>query len=111
MNGKNEDQIYIVTELGESPRQTRVERGITEKVAQGTIHAVSASTLKKNMVGFFGQLREILDTGGEKIGNFEVGQVEIAAQVTGDGKVCLLGSGVEIGFQGGIKFVLKRMSG
>ena len=108
MKEKNDDQMFIVTGIGGSQGQMRTERGISETVARGPIHSISVSTLKKNMVSFFGQLREILDTGTDTIGVFEVEQVEVAAQVSADGKVCLLGSGVQIGVQSGITFVLKR---
>jgi hypothetical protein len=60
------------------------------------------------MAGFFEQLREILDTGKDKIGAFTVEEVNVSAQISGDGQVCLMGSGIKVGVQGGIKFVLKR---
>jgi len=81
-----------------------------ETLTKGAMNAVSVSALKKNMESFFTQLREILDTGKDKIGAFEVDQVEVSAQITGDGKVCLMGSGVKVGVQGGVIFLLKRVN-
>jgi len=108
MKEKNEDQIYIVTGIGENQEQMRAERGIPETVDRGFIHSISVSTLKKNMVSFFGHLQEILDTGTATFGLFEVDQVQVAAQVSADGKVCLFGSGAQLGVRSGITFVLKR---
>ena len=101
-------QIFVVTSVGERPERKQVERGPGESLAKGVINAISVSSLKANMEHFFNQLHEILDSGKDKIGAFQVEQVEVSAQITGDGKVCLMGSGVEVGVQGGIKFVLKR---
>jgi hypothetical protein len=110
MEQKGSDQILVVTGIGERIEEGRVERGIGETLAKGAINTVSVSTLKKSMESFFRQLREILDTGRERIGAFEVDQVEVSAQITGDGKVCLMGSGVKIGVQGGVTFLLKRVN-
>ncbi|MGD8372617.1 MAG: hypothetical protein PVF76_16460 [Syntrophobacterales bacterium] len=105
------DQILIVTSIEEkADDQRRRERGLGDRLTQGVISAISVSELKKNVESFFAQLKEILDTGVERIGRFEVDQVEISAQITGEGKVCLMGSGVQLGAEGGIKFVLKRAS-
>lgn len=101
------DQIFIVTGIG-GQEQRRVERGFADVIARGTMQPISVSSLKKNMAVFFDQLREILQTGSDTIGAFEIEHIEVDAQISGDGKVCLLGSGVQLGFQGGIKFVLKR---
>jgi hypothetical protein len=102
------DQIFIISAIGEGPEKGRVERGIGGKLLEKSVNAVSVSVLKENMQAFFHQLREILDIGKDAIGAFEVSQVEIAAQITGDGQVCLMGSGVKLEVQGGIKFVLSR---
>ena len=108
MSEHNEDHIFIVTGIGGGQEQRRAERGLPDAIVRGTVQSISVSALRKNMASFFDQLREILQTGSDTIGAFQVEQVEVDAQVTGDGKVCLLGSGVQLGFQGGIKFILKR---
>ena len=108
MSQHNADHIFIVTGIGGGQEQRRVERGLPDAIARGTVQSISVSTLKKNMAAFFDQLREILQAGSDTIGAYQVEQVEVDAQVTADGKVCLLGSGVQLGFQGGIKFILKR---
>jgi hypothetical protein len=108
MADKDAEQILIFTGLSEQPETGRVERGLGERILKRGVSAVSVSALKENMQMFFRQLQEIVGPGKETIGAFELSQIEVTAQVTGDGKVCLLGTGAKIEVQGGIKFVLKR---
>ena len=108
MERENTDQIFILTSVEQEFEHRPTERGLRDALSISPIKAVSVSALKQNMKQFFDQLQEILDSGREKIGQFEIDQVEISAQITAGGEVCLLGSGVKVGAQGGIKFVLKR---
>jgi len=104
-----DEHILVLTGLPDQPEKGRLERGRSERILKKGINAVSVSALKENMQAFFHQLQEIIGPGKETIGAFELSQIEVTAQVTGDGKVCLLGSGVKIEVQGGIKFVLNRI--
>ncbi len=108
MAENNAEHILILTGLSEQPETGRVERGLGDRILKRGVSAVSVSALKENMQMFFRQLQEIVGPGKETIGAFELSQIEVTAQVTGDGKVCLLGTGAKIEIQGGIKFVLKR---
>ena len=110
MKDETVGQMLVVTGMGEQAEARRPERGLGEILTKETVNSVSVSVLKKNMENFFNQLREILHTGTDRIGAFEVAQIEVSAQVAGDGKVCLMGSGVKVGVQGGVKFVLKRVN-
>lgn len=103
-----DEHILVLTGLLDQPEAERVERGVGERVLKKAVNTVSVSTLKENMQAFFHQLQEIIGPGKETIGAFELSQIEVTAQVTGDGKVCLFGSGAKIEIQGGIKFVLER---
>ncbi len=103
-----DEHILVLTGLSDQPEAERVERGLGDRVLKRAVSAVSVSALKDNMQAFFRQLQEIVGPGKETIGAFELSQIEVTAQVTGDGKVCLLGTGAKIEVQGGIKFVLKR---
>ena len=109
MAERDEEQILIVTGIGETRKEHRAERGFSDSLVKGAVNSVSVAILKENMASFFGQLREILDNGADRIGVFDVEEVEVSAQITGDGKVCMMGSGVQVGVQGGIKFLLKRL--
>lgn len=108
MAENNDEHILVLTGLTDQPETERVERDFGDRVLKKAVNTVSVSTLKENMQAFFHQLQEIIGPGKETIGAFELSQIEVTAQVTGDGKVCLLGSGVKIEVQGGIKFILKR---
>lgn len=101
----NGDSFWIVTadEAG-----GRVERGFGEAVARTTLRAVGLDTLKGNMHRFLDQLREILDAGADRIGRFELEQVEVTAQIGGNGQIALVGSGVKVEAQGGIRLILRR---
>ena len=105
-----DEHILVLTGLSDQPEADRTERerGPGDRILKRAINTVSVSTLKENMHAFFHQLQEVIGPGKETIGAFELSQIEVTAQVTGDGKVCLLGSGVKIEVQGGIKFILKR---
>ena len=108
MAEKADDQILILTGLSEQAEVERAERGFVDRILEKGVSAVSVSALKENMQAFFRQLQEIIEPGKETIGAFELSQIEVTAQVTGDGQVCLLGTGAKIEVQGGIKFVLNR---
>jgi hypothetical protein len=111
MNDNANEHILILTGLTDQPEAERAERGAGDRVLKRIVNTVSVSALKENMQAFYRQLQEIIGPGKEKIGAFELSQIEVTAQITGDGKVCLLGSGAKIEVQGGIKFILKRTTG
>lgn len=108
MTENADDHILVLTGLPDQAEAGRAERGLSDRILKKGIGAVSVSALKKNMQAFFHQLQEIIDPGKETIGAFELSQIEVTAQVTGDGKVCLIGAGAKIEVQGSIKFVLNR---
>lgn len=108
MNDNADEQIFVLTELSDQPQAGRVERGLGERVFKRAASAVSVSALRQNMQTFFRQLHQIIGPEQETVGAFELSQIEVTAQITGDGKVCLLGTGAKIEVQGGIKFVLNR---
>lgn len=103
-----DERILILTGLSDQPETGRVERGLGDRILKRGVNAVSVFTLKENMQAFFRQIQEIIGPGEKTIGVFELSQIEVTAQVTGDGKICLFGSGAKIEVQGGIKFVLNR---
>jgi hypothetical protein len=103
------NELLIVADPAGHQPAGRAERGLSDTLAGRGVSAVSTAMVKKNMQVFLGQLRDILDYGKERLGAFEVSRIEVSAQVGGDGRISLLGSGVEISVQGGIKFVLNRL--
>lgn len=109
-----EDAVWIVTGLGQDVPVTptgRIERGAASAVASSVLRAVEVGALKENMERFLGQLREILGAGVERVGAFELSEVELTAQISADGKVGLVGSGIGVEAQGGIRLTLRRRTG
>lgn len=102
------ETILVVGSPGDQDAPARRERGLGESREAHEISPVRVSELRKNIDTFFSQLQGILDTGNSRIGAFQIDQIEVTAQITGEGKVCLLGSGTSLGVSGGFKFVLKR---
>ena len=105
--GTNE-KIWVVAASEAPVENKRVERGLVERVGVENIRDVSVSILRENMDAFFQQLHKIIRPAQNAIGAFELSQIEVTAQITGEGKVCLLGTGVKMEVQGGIRFILKR---
>lgn len=107
METEESQQMLVVT--GELKSNSKaVERGLTDVLRSPYTAAIDVSVLQKNLQQFFRQLREILESGADEVGAFSLSQVEIAAQISAEGKVSLLGSGGSVGAQGALKFVLKR---
>jgi len=73
------------------------------------INEVSIDKLKDNMNQFLSYLRGLMESGEARLGAFEISEIEVTAQITGDGRVGLMGTGVEVGASGGIKFTLTKV--
>jgi hypothetical protein len=102
------DHILLIAGISARTGDGRPERGIGDALARA-VSAVDVSVLAKNMESFLAQLRTILSPGATSVGGFQIAQVEVSAQITADGQVCLLGSGAKVEMQGGVKFVLRRV--
>lgn len=109
MTDQTNGSFWVVTEMEEPGSEQRVERGLGKSLfGGGKAKQLDPEDLKKNMSNFLSNLEDILDAGKTRIGEFQIDEITVSAQISGDGKVCLLGSGVKVGMQGGLKFVLKR---
>jgi len=110
MTQDSRNEILVATELDAGARSPGVERGWGADVAETALKAISVDVLRASMTRFLDQMREILGSGSTVVGDFEVAQVEVKAQVSGDGQVSLMGSGMKVGVAGGLTFVLRRRS-
>lgn len=108
MRNQENNLIWVVTDLNTEAPQGRAERGLGRGLRQGFVKGLSKDQLKSSMTDFLGQLDDMLETESNSIGGFEIAEITVSAQISADGKVCLLGSGVDLGVQGGLKFVLRR---
>lgn len=104
----SENHLLIIGSAGESQDTERVFRGAGVLARLPAENLVEVSLLKRNMTRFLQQLTEILDVDSEHIGPYSVAQIEVSAEIRGDGKIGLMGSSAQVGVSGGIKFVLTR---
>ena len=109
METSGSDTILVISSMSSVTDEKRIERGVGGKLASSVMHSISVPALKKNMDSFFNQIKEILDSGTDQFGMFQISEIEICAQISGEGQVALMGSGVKIEAQGGIKFTLCRI--
>lgn len=71
---------------------------------------LNAKRLSSNINMFLEQLNNILENAPEKIGNFQFEEFELHAEISTEGELKVLGTGVGIGGTGGLKFVFRRSS-
>lgn len=90
--------IWIVTA---EPSTTRGRHRISE---------ISIEELSLNINVFIEQMSTILEKTPEKLGKFKLEELEIHTEISAKGTLSILGTGGEIGANGGLKFVFRRSS-
>ncbi len=91
---ENQDKILVIT--GEPTTRS------------GRMRELPIDELSVNVNLFLEQVNRVLEKTPEKMGKFEFLEFEVSAQVTAKGTLAILGTGGEIGAQGGLKFVFRR---
>lgn len=71
---------------------------------------IEVQKLADSLKTFLGRLDQVMKDLNAKVGGFEVDEMEIYAEVSGEGKISLLGTGVQTGAMGGLKLILRRPS-
>lgn len=74
----------------------------------GSLGKVSTKKLAENINTFMSQIDTLLEKTPENIGMFDFKEFTVTAEITVDGKLSLLGSGVGIAGKGGITFKFER---
>jgi hypothetical protein len=93
---KDKDTMWIVTSdtmamtRGGGPKPLKVE------------------DLAVNINLFIEQMGAVLEKTPEKLGKFHFDEFEVHADITGQGTIAVLGSGVQAGATGGLRFVFRR---
>jgi len=95
----NENKIRFVTVEENTSRADR--RRIVEEEFDTT-------ELANNMNRFLEKLNAALKETPSKVGDFEFVELEIYAEVSAKGTFKVLGTGVEAGGNGGLKFLFRR---
>jgi hypothetical protein len=98
--------IWVVT--AEPDVQTPAHRGTVARPFGGA-RAMDVNVLRDNVRQFLFILEQLLPAQMATIGDFRLEEVEVNAEITGEGSLMLLGTGVRASALGGIKFVLKRV--
>jgi hypothetical protein len=75
-----------------------------------TYKELEIETLADNVKLFMFQIEQIMEEAPEEVGKgkFKLSELTVSAEVTGKGELALLGTGIEIGAQGGLTFTFKR---
>ena len=66
--------------------------------------------LAVNVNLFVQQMGKVLESTPATLGKFDFAEFEIHAEITADGTLAILGSGVHAGVSGGLRFVFRRDS-
>jgi len=69
---------------------------------------VGVDDLKSNLREFTDQLSMLLNDFPLDIGDFSLDQIQLSAEINGEGKIGILGTGVNVGASTGLTFTLKR---
>lgn len=97
-NETGSNKMWVV--VSETPRWRGGEKpGRTE---------VDVDKLSSNMILFLGKIGNMLEQAPEHVGQFRFQEFEISAEVTAEGKLAILGTGLLAGAKGGLKFVFRR---
>lgn len=115
----NKIVVFDVTGIEESAetsddvRRTRGPRtssgeAVTRSRAGLRAFEVDTSQLGANLLGFIDNVRDMLGKVADHAGNFSVEKVEVQAQISGEGQVGFLGSGVKASGGASIKIILER---
>ncbi len=102
------NEILVITDLSNRDSLQPVERGLAERLSQSSLKTIDASVLNANLQRFLDQLKQMLEAKTDTIRGYSLARVEVYAQITGEGQICLMGSGGKVGVQGGLKLVLER---
>ena len=98
--------IWVVT--AEPEVQAPVHRGAVARPSGGA-RAMDVNVLRDNVRQFLSIMEQLLPAQMATVGDFRLEEVEVNAEITGEGSLMLLGTGVRASALGGIKFVLKRV--
>ncbi len=97
------DRMWIVTAEPSSP----LTRGGQE--GRGTSkQPLKVEELTTNVTIFIQQLSKVLESAPDTLGKFHFDEFEIHADISADGTLAILGSGLHAGASGGLKFVFRR---
>jgi hypothetical protein len=84
-----------------STTDTTVRRGLAPQ-------ELKVEVLAENVNLFLTQVEGILEKSPEEVGKFKLSEITVSAEVSANGKLVLMGSGVEAAAKGGLAFKFER---
>ncbi len=102
----NRKTLWVVT--AEPEVQAPAHRGAVARPSGGA-RALDVNVLRDNVRQFLSILEQLLPEEMANVGDFRLEEVEVNAEITGEGSLMLLGTGVRASALGGLKFILKRV--
>ncbi|WP_204153018.1 hypothetical protein [Leptolyngbya sp. CCY15150] len=95
----NEDRIWVVTVRQSTTLTERRELIETQ---------IDVGVLSGELQSFLSKLGSILTATPKAIGDYELDEIELSAEVSASGTIKILGSGIESSLGSGLKFVFRR---
>lgn len=95
----NEDKIWVVTVRQSTTLAERRELIETQ---------IDVGVLSGELQSFLSKLSSILTATPKAIGDYELDEIELSAEVSASGTIKILGSGIESSLGSGLKFVFRR---
>ena len=74
------------------------------------LQQMKVDELAINVNVFIQQVGKVLESTPDVLGSFHFDEFEIHAEISADGTIAILGSGVHAGASGGLRFVFRRAS-
>ncbi len=74
----------------------------------GRLKQQSVEELAVNINLFLEQMGNVLEKTPEKVGKFHFEEFEVHAEVTAQGSIAVVGTGLQVGATGGLRFVFRR---
>ena len=93
------DEITVITS---DPAETATRGGGAQQL--------NVEELAINVNLFVQQMGKVLESTPETLGKFHFEEFEIHAEISADGTIAVLGTGVHVGGAGGLRFVFRRES-
>jgi hypothetical protein len=69
---------------------------------------VSVSALREQVTRFLGALEDVLSVASAKVRDYSLEDITVSAEVSATGRLSILGTGGEIGGNGGFSFTFKK---
>jgi hypothetical protein len=71
---------------------------------------LGVETLSENVSRFLAQIESIIGRAPEDVGSFRLNEFEVSAEVSAEGKLALIGTGVGVAAKGGLTFRFERQA-